>query len=508
MCGIVGVAGDITYREEQIYKTLLILNQLRGHHSTGTLFVQKKPHGKKDKAPHITMCKELGAPHEKFFNSSVYKAQMNKKNCVLIGHGRHATSGSSDSVEGAHPFRWRNTTTNNSYGGVHNGTLRSRNNLTDPEKFEVDSDNIYYDMAARDNSIETLEKLNGAFALVWYESATEKLHMARNHERPLFYRYNERGDVVFWASEPWMIDVAASRLKSNYPLNKKVHTVEVNKRYTFDIPLDTFIKKVELPETEGYTPFTRTTGGGGRWVHGKWVENSSSTITYAHNGRKQTYSSGEEYWDEVYSRVSEEDKRKEEAKLRTERIKVNNQALKNNRRHVPITHPRTIEGNISKPNIGHNSEKKDDSTVINLPPLGSRNRRRVQEGWNHSQNRQFKGRWQNWGCGTASFQLWDEKKGDYVTKKTEKGNEVTKVVYSSNHVAVPMLKSEFVKHVKHGCSVCTTTLQWGDTVCFHEIAGELAPLCENCENDAAQLQRCNFEPRKLYGNYTDIVNPN
>lgn len=217
LCGIVGAAGLLTKAREDAFKTMLRLDTLRGPHSTGVLAVNSTGQTEVQKC--------LGTPWD-FFDSKKCEAIFRPFSNVLVGHNRYATQGKINK-ENAHPFEFPN------YIGVHNGTLRGQHRLPDHRNFEVDSENIYHSMQ-EEGEIETLENLDGAYALVWWNKEDRMLRIARNNERPMYYAYSDDNKAVFFASEAWMITVACGR---NNVKIQEVKEIEEEHIYDFDIPL-------------------------------------------------------------------------------------------------------------------------------------------------------------------------------------------------------------------------------------------------------------------------------
>jgi hypothetical protein len=74
----------------------------------------------------------------------------------------------------------------------------------------VDSERITVTMGNK-GVIPTLESLDGSYALVWHDHAANTINFARNKDRPLWLAFSKGRDILFWASEPWMITVSTSR---------------------------------------------------------------------------------------------------------------------------------------------------------------------------------------------------------------------------------------------------------------------------------------------------------
>lgn len=119
--------------------------------------------------------------------------------CAMIGHNRAGTRGG-DCNNSAHPFQADHITL------VHNGTLTNYQTLATEAPATVDSAYIAAGMAEHGEQ-ETLEKLQGSFALVWHNANTGEINIARNKERPLVWCYDNY-DTMWFASE-WAMLFAA-----------------------------------------------------------------------------------------------------------------------------------------------------------------------------------------------------------------------------------------------------------------------------------------------------------
>jgi glucosamine 6-phosphate synthetase-like amidotransferase/phosphosugar isomerase protein len=202
MCGIVGMAGNILPVHERAMKTLLVLDSLRGEDSTGIVCVGKW------KDCEVKLAKSVGDPFQLFDHKS-YENAMQGSQRVIIGHNRAATSGAV-TRNNAHPFDHPTLV------GVHNGTLKNKHVLDDAKDYKVDSDNLYHHIE-KSGLRDAMNKVDGAWALVWWDKVEHELNILRNKERPLWTCVTADKDgnpdfnVIFWASEPWMLRVALSR---------------------------------------------------------------------------------------------------------------------------------------------------------------------------------------------------------------------------------------------------------------------------------------------------------
>ena len=200
MCGIVGMAGKLTFDHKGAFKDMLQVSTLRGVDATGVLRVV---------ANGSMSYLKLSQPSLEYFNLKGADAAMNPVGAkVLLGHTRSATIGGNKS-HNAHPFIIDDDKEEQMLGGVHNGTLRGnwRTALVDSNKFDVDSQGLYHNIAAF--GVENvLPLVEGAWALVWQDARDNTLNFIRNSERPLYLAYSLDKSVILWASEKWMLLVA------------------------------------------------------------------------------------------------------------------------------------------------------------------------------------------------------------------------------------------------------------------------------------------------------------
>ena len=215
MCGLVGIAGKIGVKEEKAFKDLLVVDVIRGPHSTGICAVDTKGDS--------VVYKDAVLPSEMFQQKGFKDLMLGHYN-VLMGHNRWATQGEVN-AENAHPFHIENIV------GMHNGTLTQQYLLPDYREFEVDSKNIIHSLNKLGTK-DTWANVGGAAALVWYDREKESLHFLRNNERSFFYCFSKDDKTLFWASEDWMLTSILSRNKIQH---HKIISSVINREYVIDI---------------------------------------------------------------------------------------------------------------------------------------------------------------------------------------------------------------------------------------------------------------------------------
>jgi hypothetical protein len=201
MCGLVGVINTTSVFRvdfDKYFKQALICDSVRGDHSTGIFTVSSKLEG--------TTIKKAVDPSA-FLDLPSVTTLLAGNNRLLMGHNRYATKGAIGD-ETAHPFTHGDITL------AHNGTLYGHRNLTHRTDFDVDSEAVCYLLSISENVPKALEKLDGAYALTWYDARSNTFNIARNKERKLYIaKVNDTtaSGAYLYASEVGMLMWLAAR---------------------------------------------------------------------------------------------------------------------------------------------------------------------------------------------------------------------------------------------------------------------------------------------------------
>ena len=273
----------------------LIADTVRGPHSTGMYWVDKK-----DQAYYH---KELGDGYN-FVTTGVFQraTSLQTKAKFFCGHNRYATKGKI-TVDNAHPFSHHGVT------GVHNGTLTSYVGLQAPpahkgtvsSAFGTDSETVMYSLAVSTDPKKVIEALEGAFVLVWHDMEDNCVRMVRNNKRPLWLAKLKHRNTVVFASERMMLEWLVDRNKASI---EHIEALPVGEVWRFDLSaapakrIKPFVQKVNVKKT--YTQNYGNYGGYSGWPHhgnrvqgrsGQSTGNSSSTSTSGGSQQSSTMTS-------------------------------------------------------------------------------------------------------------------------------------------------------------------------------------------------------------------------
>ena len=149
MCGIVGMAGDISLKDLEIFEDLLDVCQLRGRDSTGVVRVNRQ-------GTDYTWAKQVGPPTYLLDSRDYHRKISQAGMSVLIGHCRHKTIGNLDRAS-AHPFDIEE----HGIVGVHNGTLKNYYSFPQHKTGNVDSLTLY-ERIAQEGPEVTFSEAEGA----------------------------------------------------------------------------------------------------------------------------------------------------------------------------------------------------------------------------------------------------------------------------------------------------------------------------------------------------------
>ncbi len=161
MCGIFGGIGP-QYEPTKV-QLLALLNQSRGVDAGGFF----------NETHYI---KQVG-PIKNLINHRLVRT---KKNNLLVGHTRYATTGAKEEQKNAHPFVF------NQIMGAHNGkvvnfyTLKAKYGI---EQMRVDSEIIFWGLAH--HGVGFLKELDAYWGLVWTDATTPGEVFLMQHEHEL-----------------------------------------------------------------------------------------------------------------------------------------------------------------------------------------------------------------------------------------------------------------------------------------------------------------------------------
>lgn len=200
MCGLTGVLGPgIIKNDLEAIRDLAWVSALRGTDSTGVFQVNMP--WSNNQEPTILLEKDSSDVsyflwyHEnhKDGNREVISSV---RDDVVAFHLRAATRGSL-TKENAHPFD------TGRYVSMHNGTLWDKRF---DHKTKTDSEMMFSFMETEgvEGVLSKLEE-RSAYAIVMFDKEQKQMVFARNELRTLFFCAVEDRNVLYWASEDWML---------------------------------------------------------------------------------------------------------------------------------------------------------------------------------------------------------------------------------------------------------------------------------------------------------------
>lgn len=200
MCGIVayftGYNNGFMFDEAKAFTDMLFVDTLRGWDSTGAFSVSNKGNVHMLKAA-LTGPDFIAHKDYKEFNSDAVREGL-----FMVGHNRAATRGTINDAN-AHPF-----VIDDNIILVQNGTWNgSHNHVKDTE---VDTETVAHIIHEEADIEKALQKINAAYALMWYNVKEKAMYAIRNSQRPLWTVRTKRGGEML-ASEPTTILFAAMR---------------------------------------------------------------------------------------------------------------------------------------------------------------------------------------------------------------------------------------------------------------------------------------------------------
>lgn len=219
MCGLIGIFGtSLTNDCGKFMEQGLVVDSLRGMDSTGIIQVEEKGD---------TWWYKDAVTGTEFINDKVAHDMLAAphKSIAYLGHNRAATIGKT-TRDNAHPFCEGDIVL------THNGTLRYWRGLPGAGKFSVDS-NLVAHLIDKEGAEKAISMLEGAFALVWYNTKEETINFCRNSERPLYFaRIDSPSGRWAYASEKLMLEWLLARNKIK--IKGDIMELETGKIVSFD----------------------------------------------------------------------------------------------------------------------------------------------------------------------------------------------------------------------------------------------------------------------------------
>lgn len=274
MCGLVGVySSNMMNKHREVLAAMLYLDTWRGRDSTGVAAIRHNAD---------TSVLKATIPGYEFVEGPKLEQHLKLNDFCWIGHNRYGTMGKNIKTN-AHPFTIDDDDGACLLVGAHNGTLKNKHVLMDHVKFGTDSEALFHNIA-HEGIEATIPKIEGAWALTYYDHIEEELRIIRNKERPLFFAYEEGKKTLFWASEMWMIRIATSRYDIKLHEDKCWGFLE-DTLYRFPAP-EKMNDELKMEKTGGLVG-KETPAFFQGWARERWAGGKSSSNVGPHSQTNQ-----------------------------------------------------------------------------------------------------------------------------------------------------------------------------------------------------------------------------
>lgn len=260
MCGLVGImSSNMLMKHKQVLASLLYLDTWRGRDSTGVAMLRHNAD---------TAIMKSTVPGYEFVEGNKLEDALKLNDFLWIGHNRYGTMGKNIKTN-AHPFGVYDEDGGCMIVGAHNGTLKNKHVLMNHATFGTDSEALFNNIA-HEGIEESIKKIEGAWALTYYDHIVEEFRIIRNKERPLFYAFEKGKHSLIWASEAWMIRVSCSRHGVELE-DDKVLSFNEDTLYKIPVPIK-MNETLELKRKGGLVGKAPAFFQGGFWHSGQWYD--------------------------------------------------------------------------------------------------------------------------------------------------------------------------------------------------------------------------------------------
>lgn len=223
MCGIAGIllAGPST-RASDFIGDAMVAGMLRGVDSTG-----------------VMQMAHTGAvyTHKDAVDGALFREDKTTRQFIkdsntcpiTVIHTRAATHGIITTAN-AHPFISKDSN-GAAVVGVHNGSLTNWKGKEGAAQYQVDSEWALSRIALR--GADAFKEIDGPYCFVWLvDKEKNKVHMARNHQRPMHLLFSKDRKAMMFASEAGMLSWLATR--NGFTCEDNMLSLSPERLYEFD----------------------------------------------------------------------------------------------------------------------------------------------------------------------------------------------------------------------------------------------------------------------------------